>query len=211
MTASHETSALDRVYAARNAGELAEAYAAWSNVYDRETAAAGYCLPFMIAAWVARHVARNAGALLDAGCGTGLSGPYLRALGYTDIVGLDFSEEMLALAAGRGAYNELRRATLGETLPWPDDRFAAFLSTGVFTEGHAPASSLAELVRITRQGGHAIFTVRDTVLQSGRFREQFAALEQAGRWRRVEESPPFRAFAVAEPEVLVQAFVFEVA
>ena len=29
-------------------------------------------------------------------------------------------------------------------------------------------------------------------------------------WRPVEESPSFRAFAVAEPESLVKAFVFEV-
>ena len=210
MTASHDGSALERVYAARTADELAQAYAAWSNAYDLETAASGYCLPFMIASWVARHVRRDAGALLDAGCGTGLSAPYMRALGYGQIDGLDFSEEMLALAAARGGYRNLRRATLGETLPWPDGSFAAFFSTGVFTQGHAPASSLSELVRVTRTGGHAIFTVRNTVLQSGGFREQFAALKQAGRWRPVEESPPFRAFAVAEPEVLVQAFVFEV-
>jgi predicted TPR repeat methyltransferase len=210
MTGNHDKSALEQVYAARSADELAQAYAAWSNAYDRETAASGYCLPFMIASWVARYVARDTGALLDAGCGTGLSGPYLRALGYTTIDGLDFSEGMLALAAARGAYRELRRATLGETLPWPDGHYAAFFSTGVFTEGHAPASSLDELVRITRPGGHAIFTVRDTVLQSGEFREQFSALEKAARWRPVEESPLFRAFAVAEPEVLVQAFVFEI-
>lgn len=210
MTGNHDKSALEQVYAARSADELAQAYAAWSNAYDRETAASGYCLPFMTTSWVARYVPRDAGALLDAGCGTGLSGPYLRALGYTNIDGLDFSEEMLALAAARGAYRELRRATLGETLPWPDGHYAAVFSTGVFTEGHAPASSLDELVRITRPGGHAIFTVRDTVLDSGEFREQFSALEKAGRWRPVEESPPFRAFAVAEPEVLVQAFVFEV-
>ncbi|MBA3447073.1 MAG: class I SAM-dependent methyltransferase, partial [Pseudaminobacter sp.] len=147
---------------------------------------------------------------LDAGCGTGLSGPYLRALGYERIDGLDFSEKMLALAAGRGIYRDLRRATLGEILPWPDDHFAAFFSTGVFTEGHAPASSLDELVRITRPGGHAIFTVRDTVLENGGFRRRFEMLETAGRWRPVEESPPFRAFAVAESDVLVQAFVFEI-
>lgn len=209
MTAN-DKSALEQVYAARNADELAQAYAAWSNAYDRETAASGYCLPFMIAGWVARYVPRDAGALLDAGCGTGLSGPYLRALGYSQIDGLDFSEEMLGLAAARGAYRDLRRATLGETLPWPDGHFAAFFSTGVFTEGHAPASSLDELVRMTRPGGHAIFTVRDTVLRSGKFREQFSVLATAGHWRPVEESPPFRAFAVAEPEVLVQAFVFEI-
>ena len=148
--------------------------------------------------------------MLDAGCGTGLSGPYLRALGYEAIEGLDFSEEMLGLARRRNAYRVLKRATLGETLPWPDGYFAAFLSTGVFTERHAPASALEELVRITRKGGHAIFTVRDSVLEQGGFRDVFERLEKAGRWRSVEESPPFRAFAIAEPDVLVKAFVFEI-
>ncbi len=65
-------------------------------------------------------------------------------------------------------------------------------------------------MRITRPGGHAIFTVRDTVLEQGGFRDVFEWLERAGRWRPVEESPLFRAFAIAEPEVLVKAFVFEV-
>lgn len=207
---SGDKSALDQVYAAMGPAELAAAYAAWSNGYDRETAALGYCLPFIATAWVARYAPRDAGPLLDAGCGTGLSGPYLRALGYEEIEGLDLSEKMLALAGARGCYRALTRAALGEALPWPAGRFAAFLSTGVFTEGHAPASSLRELVRITRAGGHAVFTVRDTVLESGGFREIFAELEQAGRWRPVEESPPFRAFAIAEPEVLVKAFVFKV-
>ena len=207
---SGDQSSLDRVYAASGPGELAAAYAAWSNGYDGETAALGYCLPFIATAWVARYVARDSGPLLDAGCGTGLSGPYLRALGYDDIEGLDLSEKMLGFAAARDCYRILTRAALGEALPWPDGRFAAFLSTGVFTEGHAPASSLRELVRITKVGGHAVFTVRDTVLESGGFRDVFAELEQAGRWRPIEESPPFRAFAIAEPEVLVKAFAFEV-
>jgi SAM-dependent methyltransferase len=117
---------------------------------------------------------------------------------------------MLALARQRNAYRGLKRVTLGETLPWPDGFFVAFLSTGVFTEGHAPASSLDELVRITRKGGHAIFTVRDSVLEEGGFRDVFEWLEKAGRWRPMEESPSFRAFAIAEPDVLVKAFAFEI-
>lgn len=205
-----EKSALEEVYAANSAGELASAYAKWSSGYDRQTVELGYCLPFIIAGWVARYVPVRNGPLLDAGCGTGLSGPYLRALGYDAIEGLDFSEEMLGLARRRNAYGALKRATLGETLPWPDDYFTAFLSTGVFTEGHAPASSLDELVRIARPGGHAIFTVRDSVLERDGFLDVFSRLEQAGRWRPMEESPPFRAFAIAEPDVLVKAFVFEI-
>lgn len=202
------SAALESVYAAKTPAELSRAYAAWAAGYDRETLELGYCLPFLIAGWVARHVGKGEGPLLDAGCGTGLSAPYLQALGYDDLEGLDFSQEMLTLAASRNAYRNLVRAALGEPLPWPDGHFRAFFSTGVFTAGHAPASGLDELVRITRSGGHAIFTVRDSILDSSGFRTTFSALEQAGRWRPVEESPPFRAFAIAEPDVLVRAFVF---
>lgn len=202
--------ALDLVYGASTPDQLHDAYAVWANEYDRETAELGYGLPFMIAAWVARYVPRGAEPMLDAGCGTGLSGPYLRALGYDDIEGLDMSGEMLEIARARKVYRDLKQAGLGGPLPWPDEHFAAFLSTGVFTEGHAPASSLDELVRITKKRGHAIFTVRDTVLETGGFRDKFSEMEAQRRWRLIEESPPFRAFAVAEPEVQVQAFVFQI-
>jgi len=211
MTGDADKTALDMVYAAETETQLAAAYAAWANGYDMETAALGYGLPFVIAAWVARHVPKGEGPLLDAGCGTGLSGPYFQALGYGSIEGLDLSEEMLDLARARGGYTVLTQAALGGPLPWADGHFAAVFSTGVFTAGHAPATSLDELVRITRPGGFVIFTVRDVVLEAGGFRAKFAELEAAGRWRPVEESQPFRAFAVAEPEVLVQAFVFSVA
>ncbi len=210
MTTDDERSALEQVYAASSAEELAAAYAEWASEYDQDTARRGYCLPFLITAWVARYLPKGKGPLLDAGCGTGLSGPYLRALGYDAVEGFDFSDEMLAIARKRNAYAELKQASLGETLPWPDGYFAAFLSTGVFTEGHAPASSLEELARITKTGGHAIFTVRDTVLEQGGFRDVFEWLEKAERWKPVEESPLFRAFAIAEPEVLLKAFVFEI-
>lgn len=210
MTRNTDGRALDKVYAAETPEELGEAYAGWASDYDRETIALGYCLPFVVGSWVARHVPKEAGPLLDAGCGTGLSGPYLAALGYHDLAGLDFSPEMLGFARSRKAYGDLRRAELGKALPWPDGHFAAFLSTGVFTAGHAPAASLDELVRITRPGGHAVFTVRDIILESGGFRETFMLLEQSGRWRALEESEPFRAFVLAEPEVMVKAFVFEI-
>ncbi|MRX36212.1 class I SAM-dependent methyltransferase [Aminobacter sp. NyZ550] len=210
MTGGADKTALDMVYAAETEMQLAAAYAAWANGYDTETAALGYCLPFVIAAWVARHVPKGEGPLLDAGCGTGLSGPYLQALGYDDIEGLDFSEEMLELARARGGHSALTQAALGGPLPWADRHFAAVFSTGVFTAGHAPASSLDELVRITRPGGFVIFTVRDVVLEAGGFQDKFTELVATGRWQAVEESPAFRAFAVAEPDVLVKAYIFRV-
>ena len=116
----------------------------------------------------------------------------------------------VAIAGSRGAYGELKQAELGSQLPWPDGYFRAFFSTGVFTISHAPASGLHELVRITEKGGHAIFTVRDQALDSGRFREVFAELERRRKWLPVEESAWFRAYAIAEPDALVKTFVFEI-
>jgi predicted TPR repeat methyltransferase len=211
MTTNEQAgAALDMVYAAKTPAELARAYAAWAAAYDGETAALGYWLPSLITSWVARHVPAGEGPLLDAGCGTGLSGPCLRALGYDDLAGLDLSADMLSIAGSRNAYGDLRQAALGGPLPWPDGHFRAFFSTGVFTIAHAPASSLHELVRITRSKGHAIFTVRDQVLDQGGFPQLFTELERQGKWRPIEESPWFRAFAIAEPEAMVKTFVFEV-
>jgi predicted TPR repeat methyltransferase len=202
--------ALGSVYAASSHDDTAKAYADWAATYDSETAALGYALPFQILTWVTRYVPRGEGPILDAGCGTGLSGPTLKVLGYDAVEGLDLSADMLAIASGRGAYGKLTHAAIGDPLPWPDGHFRAFFSTGVFTIGHAPASGLFELARITRKGGHAIFTVRDQVLDGGGFRDVFADLAASKKWRLVEEAPWLRAYAVAEPDALVKPFVFEI-
>lgn len=208
--ADRANAALDTVYTAQTPEALSAAYAEWAATYDSETASLGYLLPFLITAWVARHVPASEGPLLDAGCGTGLSGPQLKALGYSNIAGLDLSADMLKIAGNRQSYSDLKQAMLGGPLPWPDGHFRAFFSTGVFTMGHAPASGLFELVRITRKGGHAIFTVRDKVFEAGGFRAVFDELEHGRKWRSVEESRWFRCYAIAEPEALVKTFVFEV-
>lgn len=178
---------------------------------DRETAQMGYGLPFLIAAWVARYVPRGAEPLLDAGCGSGLSGPFLKALGYDDVDGVDEAAEPLALARERGVYRRLEQTRLDGPLPWPDRHFAAFLATGIFVAPDARAAGLDELVRVTKKGGHAIFTVRNDRVVVGGFRTRFAALAKARRWTPMEESPAFDALAPTGPEVVVKAFVFRIA
>ena len=120
--------------------------------------------------------------------------------------GLDMSGEMLAIAKARGAYGKLIKAMLGDAVPLETGSYAAVFSTGVFTEGHAPSESLRELARITRAGGYLIFTVRDSVYEARGFHREIARLLADG-WTMIEESPLFRAFAIAEPDVRVKAFV----
>ncbi|MCK5364390.1 MAG: class I SAM-dependent methyltransferase, partial [Gammaproteobacteria bacterium] len=102
---------------------------------------------------------------LDAGAGTGIMAEILTAMGYPNIVGIDNSPKMLAAAANKKKYRDLHQMILGEALDFADDHFAAVLSAGVFTEGHAPLSRLDELIRITRAKGHIVFSISRTYLE----------------------------------------------
>ena len=137
------------------------------------------------------------------------SGDSLAILGYRDLVGIDLSRGMLEVAGRKGVYRELHRMMLGEPLDFPDGSFRAVVSTGVFTRGHARASALDELVRITRPGGHLLFSVRLEVYEGEGFKEKQAALEAAGLWQLRESTEPIVAMPVGEPEVLTPVFVYE--
>ncbi len=211
MTSHEESAGLAAVYAARSEDELAAGYATWAERYEAETAAAGYRLPQMCAAFFARHVPKEAGPLLDAACGTGMVGDCLHVLGYRDLVGIDMSEAMLAHARSRGIYAGLHRMTLGQPLAFPTGHFAAVVASGVFTEGHAGPECFDELIRVTRPGGKLVFSVRAETFETRGFRDRQAALEAAGLWRLVEVTEKFRSFTVQEPDVFGRVFVYEAA
>lgn len=207
---SEHSQILQRVYDAQDNEELASAYGEWARRYDRDLLEQGYVLPFFITSFVARYLPRGAGPILDAGVGTGLTGPYLAALGYTGLAGIDMSDEMLQMARTRGCYDELQNAVLGEKLPWSDDHFAAFISAGVFTAGHAPSHSLDELVRITRPGGYAIFNIRQSIFEENGFASKLQEQEEVGLIKPVEISPPFTGFAYDKDDILGFVHVLQV-
>ena len=108
--------------------------------------------------WCARHVPAMTHASSMPASGREFSAS-LSILGYRNLAGIDMSEGMLAKARKRKVYSELRNRVLGKSLDFDDGAFAAVVTFGVFTPGHAPAVAFDELVRITRPGGHLIFTV----------------------------------------------------
>jgi SAM-dependent methyltransferase len=145
--------------------------------------------------------------ILDAGAGTGLLGAALRARGFTSLDALDLSPAMLAEAQRKSVYRNLVEARLGDRLPYADGTYDAVVSSGVLTTGHAPASSLDELVRITRPGGHVVFTLRSDRTPPG-YDDAIAALSASGRWQLVERGDELRAMPTSEPEVLVRVWAF---
>ena len=198
------------VYSSRDNQELAERYDQWAKEYDKDLEQDFEWLgPQRAAEVFAKHVPKGA-RILDAGAGTGLVGQVLSQLGYRNLVAVDLSLGMLDEARKKGIYQEYHKMMLGEQLDFPDHSFDAVISVGVFTVGHAPASSFDELVRVTKPGGHIVFSLRPDVYETAGFKEKQDALESEGKWKLAEASEKFQPLPKGEPEVLHQVWVYQV-
>jgi len=202
------TDKLHRAYHAKDSQEAAEVYDDWAAEYEQHMKNVGYTHPAVVASMVARHVAPTDERALDAGAGTGVLGEILSALGYTNLSGLDASTGMLKIAGLKKNYRDLSHQFLGQPLGFDDDCFALVASSGVFTQGHAPLDGLDELIRVTRPGGHLVFSMARTYLD-GPFDEKRRQLEQAGLWRFVDASERYNS-APLEDTLISQVFVFQV-
>ncbi|MGJ3258422.1 MAG: class I SAM-dependent DNA methyltransferase [Rhodospirillales bacterium] len=200
----------DRVYAAETDEETAAAYAGWAATYEADLYEAGYRGPPLAAALLARYAPEGTDPVLDAAAGTGMVGDLIGLLGFENITGIDLSDEMLKVAAGKGVYSELRTMRLGDDLDFADDRFAATLIVGALTPGHAPASCLYELVRVTRPGGPVIFSVRVDNGSDAPFRPVIEDLEGRGQWRFAEQTPEMTMMPLSEPDKCHRVCVYVV-
>ncbi len=199
---------IEAIYERTKAEGAERVYADWAERYDADNAALGFRLPVMAGAFAARHIALSAGPILDAGAGTGQIGSTLQVLGYDDITAIDISEAMLAIAARSGAYKDLKRQVLGERLDFPGEHFAGVLCIGCFGTGHAPPTTLRELVRVARPGGTIIFNVIENSWKELGFPAVIRELSDGGRWRLLEERGGWRPYTIGEPDLLTRLFVF---
>ena len=198
------------IYSSRNNQELAQRYDQWAKDYERDLEQDFQWLgPQRAAEVFARHVPKDS-RILDAGAGTGLVGKFLWEEGYRQIIAMDLSNGMLAEARKKNVYQEFHQMVMGGPLGFDTDSFDAVVSVGVLTVGHAPASSLDELVRVTRPGGYVVFSLRPDVYETTGFKEKQAELESQGKWRLVEEGEKFQPLPKGEPEVYHQVWVYQV-
>jgi predicted TPR repeat methyltransferase len=151
---------LKKVYdAAGDTAALSDSYDDWAESYDADLCAMGYRYPFMMAGTLGRFVPDLSSRILDAGCGSGLVGEAFSLLGYRHLTGIDISDGMLAEAAAKNCYSDLRREALGEPLSFETSSFDTITSSGVMTAGHAPPDCLTELTRVLKSGGHMVVTI----------------------------------------------------
>ena len=162
--------------------ECVDAYKDWAETYDQDTVdGLNYVGPKVAAERLAELAAAGA-VVLDAGCGTGLAGVELRALGLKTIDGMDISPEMLDQARAKGPYRALQVEDMTQPLSYATNAYDAVICVGTFTHAHVGPKGFDELVRITKPGGPIVATVHEEVWADG-YADHFKALEANGHAR----------------------------
>ncbi|MFC2012728.1 class I SAM-dependent DNA methyltransferase [Chloroflexota bacterium] len=198
------------IYASRNNKELLDRYDQWAREYDADLDEwFGYIAPRRAVGFFTRYVPQEA-RILDAGAGTGMVGSLLTRSGYSNLVAVDLSLGMLEEARKKNVYHECHQMVMGEPLGFATDSFDAVICVGVLTLGHAKADSFDELIRVTRPGGHIVFSLRPDLYQGAGFKEKQGALEAVRKWQMVEVSEEFQPTPKGEPDTLYQIWVYQV-
>jgi len=132
--------------------ETDKGYAAWASSYDAPGNVTVALEQEVVHALLSELPAGS--VVLDAGCGTGRHAAFLVDKGH-DVVGIDSSPEMLALATTKVPNARLELAEL-ERIPLPDSSVDAAVCGLVLSHARDISPAVAELTRVLRPGGRLI-------------------------------------------------------
>ena len=141
-----------------------ELYASWAATYDKEVQKNGYVTPKRIANALKDVVTDQSDFILDYGCGTGLSGFALQAVGFENINGLDVSQEMVSLAEKKSIYKNLKVFDPFTEIPVYPDQYKIITAIGVIGAGAAPLQVFDSLFTLLPQNGLFAFSFNDHTL-----------------------------------------------
>lgn len=139
-------------------------YRDWAAQYDADVAAWGYATPGRVALALRTSGANVEKPVLDFGCGTGLSGMALKAVGFDVVDGTDISPEMLEQAEARGAYRQVWLGTPGGMGHVARGDYNIITATGVVSLGAAPPETLDMLIDALPSGGFLGFSFNEATL-----------------------------------------------
>jgi predicted TPR repeat methyltransferase len=157
--------------------------------FEKKLARLDYRAPGLVAAAVRAACGPDARGLsiLDAGCGTGLSGREVRAIA-EKLVGVDLSGAMLARAGATGLYDALEKAELTDYLAAHPGAFDVVLSADTLCYFGALDAVAAAAFAALVPGGVLVFSAEATgedeagdyrLEPNGRYRHSGAYLDRA--------------------------------
>ena len=136
-----------------------EIYQNWAETYDRELIDEFvYKAPEEAVKKLIKLFPDRNTSILDAGCGTGLVGKFLKNEDYQNIDGFDLSIKMLEKARLLQVYQELYEADLSKTLEYSKD-YQVVICVGVFSHNPEHPEMLVKLLNYLFADGLILTTV----------------------------------------------------
>ena len=162
---------LNHVYSG-DTNDSRELYASWAATYDKEVQKNGYVTPERVANALRDVVTDQSEFILDYGCGTGLSGFALQAVGFENINGLDVSQEMVRLAEKKSIYRSLKVFDPSTAIPVHSNQYKIITAIGVIGAGAAPLPVFDSLFALLPQNGLFAFSFNDHTLNDPNYEKK---------------------------------------
>ena len=171
------------IYKLTTSEELLKYYQDWTkkNKYNQDMINWKYTAPQETVLVLKKYALNNKCKILDAGCGTGLVGIELKKCGYSNIDGVDFSQNMLDLIP-QGIYKKIEKVDLNKPLKFKPNMYDVIMCVGTFTYGHVKPQALDELIRITKNGGLICFTINEGIYEEYGFDNKIKELTNNKLW-----------------------------
>ncbi len=160
-------------------------YRSWAETYDKEVGEENkYAQPRRVAEMLSRFLSNKSAHILDAGCGSGLSGVALTTAGYKNLDGCDFSPEMLEKSREKACYKSLHTVDLNKgQQSVSDNHYDAVTCVGVFSFGHVLPDACDDIVRILKPGGYLIIALNAPFWEKGDLSDKLTSMEVSGKIR----------------------------
>ena len=173
--------------------DVASYYDQWADQYDTDVGSWDYRAPDYAAGLLEKHVPPKSRRILDAGCGTGLTGRELRQRGYQNIIGMDISFDSLCMAHSAATYNLLLQQDLQhQPFPLITDSFDAVMCIGVLAYIADAESLFREFARLTKPGGYIVFSQRNDLFDERNYEKMLDMFQNERVWQRISVSDPMK-------------------
>ena len=171
------------IYKLKTSEELLKYYQDWTdnNQYNKDMVDWNYAAPKETVSILKKYVFNKNSKILDAGCGTGLVGIELKKYGYSNIEGVDFSQNMLDLVP-QAVYKKIEKIDLNKVLKFKANIYDVIMCVGTFTYGHVKPQALDELIRITKNKGFICFTINEGIYEEYGFDNKIKELTYNKSW-----------------------------
>ena len=199
---------LDIVYNEKSSIKLKQHYKSWANDYDQDLIDWGYAYPSQLKKIISQDIKlKKSSKILDAGCGTGLVAEVLGDMNFKNIVGLDYSLDMLKIAKDKKIYTRLIQESLNKKTSLRSNQFDVVLCTGVLTSGHVGAKAINELIRVTKNKGYLILSIAESIYEKLGFKDEIEKNRE--QLLKIKISKPFIALPNHKSSATSKMYVFQ--